>query len=192
LLVFIFGSALIYNSLKTDSIVLALLGFLLVAVFIPFAEYIFGGDSRNDQGTVGEWEVKEVLMALPDTYSVFQNVPVRRSLDIDFVVIGPTGVFAIEVKSHRRVNSWQWSKFINQTLSETMALKKLLKQSNISSFITPILVYTRNPLKHPYTSKSVHITSKSGLVTTILNNQGSGVNNANLEGVIRKLYTLRF
>jgi len=188
LLVFILGAALVYSSLKTNSMVFALLGFILVAVFIPFAEYIFGGDSRNDQGAVGEWEVKELLLSLPDTFSIFQNVPVRKNLDIDFIVLGPTGLFAIEVKSHRRLNAWQWSKFVNQTISETISLKKLLKKSNFTLYIHPILVFTRVPLKHPYTSKSVQVINKSSLVDTILSTQGSGVNYNNLLEVIQNLY----
>jgi len=49
-------------------------------------------------GIIGEKKVAEELAVLPDDYHVFFNIKIRNKGDIDAVVVGPTGVFAIEVK----------------------------------------------------------------------------------------------
>ena len=50
------------------------------------------------KGIAGERRVAEELSKLPDEYAVFFNVPLGR-LDADAVAVGPTGVYAIEVKN---------------------------------------------------------------------------------------------
>lgn len=49
------------------------------------------------KGVKGEMEVFKRLRSLPRSYHVFPDVDLIRG-DVDFVVVGPTGVFAIEVK----------------------------------------------------------------------------------------------
>ncbi|RLE98793.1 MAG: hypothetical protein DRJ63_07190 [Thermoprotei archaeon] len=49
------------------------------------------------KGVRGEMEVFRRLKSLPRSYHVFPDVDLFKG-DIDFVVVGPTGVFAIEVK----------------------------------------------------------------------------------------------
>jgi hypothetical protein len=51
-------------------------------------------------GLRGESVIYFELKKLPKEYSVFQDVKIYKRCNIDFVVLGPTGIFAIEVKSH--------------------------------------------------------------------------------------------
>ena len=53
------------------------------------------------QGRNGEYSVCDELEKLPKEYSIFRNIRFENRGDIDLVVSGPTGVFAIEVKSHK-------------------------------------------------------------------------------------------
>lgn len=64
-----------------------------------FTYYI---ESKNYlQGRKGEYGTYFELLNLPDAYLVFQDVKFpKKYSNIDFVVVGPAGIFAIEVKSH--------------------------------------------------------------------------------------------
>jgi len=50
------------------------------------------------KGARGEERVAAILAMLPNDYHVFHNVVTQGSQTIDHVVVGPTGVFAIETK----------------------------------------------------------------------------------------------
>lgn len=52
------------------------------------------------RGLRGEDDIFRLLQQLSDTYSVYRGLQFREHNDTDFVVVGPTGVFTIEVKSH--------------------------------------------------------------------------------------------
>ncbi|MFZ1220795.1 MAG: nuclease-related domain-containing protein [Chthoniobacterales bacterium] len=49
-------------------------------------------------GAIGECEVAAELERLPDNFTVFNNVNTKRG-NLDHVVVGPTGLFALETKN---------------------------------------------------------------------------------------------
>jgi hypothetical protein len=51
------------------------------------------------KGAVGEYEVGAELERLSDDYSVFNNVNTSTFGNFDHIVVGPTGLFAIETKN---------------------------------------------------------------------------------------------
>ena len=53
---------------------------------------------RLRRGILGEEAVADVLAGLPSSYWVLHSVPTGHG-DVDHVVIGPTGVFALETKA---------------------------------------------------------------------------------------------
>ena len=54
-------------------------------------------------GWFGEKRIGNILSKLPDMYHVFYDVKLHeRKGNIDYVVIGPPGIFTIEVKYYRR------------------------------------------------------------------------------------------
>lgn len=57
---------------------------------------------RYRNGQTGEEKIRHILQTLSDAYMVFENIvlPEQKS-NIDFVVVGPSGVCAVEVKSHK-------------------------------------------------------------------------------------------
>lgn len=50
-------------------------------------------------GAAGEEDAAALISNLPDEYTVFRNA-VAAGVEIDFIVVGPTGVFVIEVKAY--------------------------------------------------------------------------------------------
>lgn len=91
------------------------------------------------QGAGGEAEVRAALKGLDDRFRVLGSVVIGNRGDIDFVAVGPTGVWVIEVKSHKgriRIedgillrNEKPFDKnFIRQARGATYALKDALKR----------------------------------------------------------------
>ena len=78
---------------------------LLTAVFV----YLGVNNSKYVEtdilasGIHGERVATKVLAALPDSYTVFQNVMVtydNKKSEIDNIIVGRSGVFIVEVKNH--------------------------------------------------------------------------------------------
>lgn len=107
------------------------------------------------QGLEGEALIRKALTNLPDSYTVIQDVmiPGTKS-NIDFVVVGVNGIFAIEVKSHKGVITYDGkrllrdgfrlkSNFLWQTRTESSSLTEYL-QANVdrSLYAIPILVFS--------------------------------------------------
>lgn len=117
------------------------------------------GFEKASRGKAGEFYVLNTLKQLPDTYSVFRGLNLTGKHDTDFVVVGPTGVFTLEVKSHRgyvrfngKVLTLNFRKFekdiLWQALNETMELHNFIKQQTDKEiFISPALVFS-NPKTH--------------------------------------------
>lgn len=82
-------------SAGVGGIVLLLLGVIAVA----------GPDERDiaikRAGAAGESVLPQLLRPLPDSYTLLNGVPVPGSrADIDHVLVGPPGIWAIEAKNH--------------------------------------------------------------------------------------------
>lgn len=55
-------------------------------------------------GIEGESDMAELLSCLPDSYCVYRDLTIPydgKTSEVDTIVVGPTGVFVIEVKNHR-------------------------------------------------------------------------------------------
>lgn len=58
-------------------------------------------------GAIGEREVGSLLARLPESWTVFHAVPVGDGeADIDHLVVGPAGVFAVNTKNHEGKRIW--------------------------------------------------------------------------------------
>ncbi len=122
-----------------------------------------------------------------DSYSIFSDVKISRSGNIDFVVIGPTGVFAIEVKSREGTISSRHDltfqpegrkkkNFVKQTLNEAWDLHNYLSlHTHHDTWVTPVLVFASpkafvlfdEHIKHDH----VYIVSLEQLTRVILNSR---------------------
>lgn len=131
-------------------------GFVIASLAAWRAVKMLGSVSlRYSLGRGGERQIASALAALPDSYSIVRGVvPRGRRGDIDFVVIGPTGVFAIEVKSHRgnigfdgdqlTQNGKRFGKdFIGQAKSEAANLREYFWETcRADIFVKPVLAFS--------------------------------------------------
>jgi hypothetical protein len=139
------------------------------------------------KGSLGEWKVRSILRkALPKNYQIFTNVIIPfkdSSSQIDCVVIGPAGVFTIEVKTYSgnlygKPQDYQWTQefvtqrgiksfpFYNPLLqNEThrIALRDFLKIEDTEIF--NIVVFAGSAtLRLP---TDIRVTQKSNLVSRL-------------------------
>lgn len=107
------------------------------------------------RGNRGEQEVRRLLVELPDSYIVFADVEIGRDRgNIDFVVLAPSGLFLLEVKSHsgnvgydgytltldgRRFRD---KNFFRQVHGQIWALKGYLQQSGPAPYIRAVIVFS--------------------------------------------------
>lgn len=167
---------------------MALLGYAFILAFVLIAHNIVKQMGKNDRGEAGEGQVKKLLMSLSDEYTVFQNVPILNRLDIDFIVVGPVGVFAIEVKSHKGFNILLRNKFISQTFAETMGLKEYLKKSGVDVYVQAALVFTGTYVRYSPPRKGVHVVNKDYLLPLLDRSRKISFNKENTVAIISKLY----
>lgn len=117
-------------------------------------------------GEEGERFLQQALRSiLDDRYIAFWGFPRARGGDVDAVIIGPSGVYAMEAKHHngdihyteergwrqvktgRRGTAYYGDNFGNpgaQTMGGLHDLKKFLEQKNIKTFIQGVLVFTNS------------------------------------------------
>jgi len=106
-------------------------------------------------GIIGEKLIGDELRKLDASYTVFEDVHVPgKKENIDFIVVGATGIHAIEVKNHHgrvgfngdelTLNEKSFEKdFLRQTMREATSLHDYLVLSGISNvFVVPIIVFS--------------------------------------------------
>lgn len=110
--------------------------------------------SNFRRGWKGEDKIFDTLKNLSDDYIIFRDVNLYEKGNIDFVILGPCGLLAVEVKSHNGIisynnnellrNGYKLEKdFISQTKREALDLKKyLLEKINKNIFVIPVLVFS--------------------------------------------------
>lgn len=102
-------------------------------------------------GAGAELVVKKSLMKLSDNYRIISDFQTGK-WNIDHICIGPTGIFAIEVKAHRGLiyytenklkrDTQDISNFLGQAKAESLFLNHLIKEKlNKEHFVIPVLVF---------------------------------------------------
>ena len=136
------------------------------------------GIRNAEKGARAEDRVAAVLATLPAEYHVIHNLG-KLSGDIDHIVVGPTGVFVIETKSHGGkitaagdtvlVNGQHPEKdFIAQSWRNAFWVRDVLKNvGEIETRITPILVFTNGYVSLSRPVKGVRVVYLKKLLTTI-------------------------
>jgi len=120
--------------------------FVIVIIMIALATLVVLKEQFNIKraGNKGEKTVRKALNKLGNDYRVFHNVKIKenkRKTEIDSIVVGPNGVFVIEVKNQRGlIKGNDESEFFTQT-----------KTSNSSDTLY------ENQFKNPVKQLSRHI-----------------------------------
>lgn len=110
--------------------------------------------SKYQRNLSGETAVADELKKLSDEYAVCQDLVVpRHGGNIDFVVVGPTGMYAIEVKSSkgefrrqgmtifRNGYLYHESNALEQSIRSSEAFHNWLKVHAMDLHIRPVLVF---------------------------------------------------
>jgi len=164
---------------------------LKIGIFIILGALAFGtfkSSQRFVKGMDGESDVWKELKNLPSEYYILHDFVGGKRGNIDYIVVGPTGLWTIEVKSQRETNidNKYLEHHIYQAYAESKALSDLLLLP-----VVPILVFT-NPkavihfgLKK---QKGVFVIGKKWLVDLIQKKEyGSYISPAECERIYNQL-----
>jgi hypothetical protein len=110
-------------------------------------------------GEEGEERVLQaILQVLDGNWTLFQNInlPGRNKADLDLVLVGPPGVWALEVKNYRgkyrnKGDHWEYrrgkvwkplkSRPSQQALNGAARLGNFFKADGINTFVTPVVIW---------------------------------------------------
>ncbi|MEA3411308.1 MAG: nuclease-related domain-containing protein, partial [Pseudomonadota bacterium] len=144
---------------------------LVLAVFMGSRAPSWRADPARLSGVLGEQRVNTALLALPDTYTLFNRLRVPNpysstgTTEIDLVVIGPNGVFTVEVKNNKGVVvgaghelEWQVVKTgrsggkyrstmrnpVRQAKRQALSLRDYLREAGIHARVQSAVVFSND------------------------------------------------
>ena len=111
---------------------------------------------RGEEGE--ERSVQQILQSLDGNWTVFRNInlPGRNRTDLDIVLVGPPGVWALEVKNYRGKyrnigDRWEyfqrkaWKKLRSspsqQAMQSAVRLANFFKADHLNVFVNPVVVW---------------------------------------------------
>lgn len=172
--------------------VFVVLGLIAANSFVDTTTYVSGLQGENNVRAV----LREILSS---EYSIFYNYPTPHG-DIDVLVVGPKGVYALEVKNHNgyiTINGDNWERvkvgrggtvYKAEIGSPSLQAKKnatyirdLLKKHGIDTWVQAQVVLTNPDVKVKMVKKpeNVTVTGLDGLKETV----NTGVSTLNSETV---------
>ena len=89
-----------------DKVIWTIITAALVALYMCRQSTLKNQLGKVTAGLAGEDKVLRILAKLPNTYSVFPDVRVvmgRKESQLDMIVVGPSGVYVVEVKNYAGV-----------------------------------------------------------------------------------------
>jgi len=183
------------------------LGAPLAAGTIILAKYL---DHRSDHyltGNDGELKIQKVLTQLPNEYLIIPDVQKPHGGNIDFVIVGPTGIFALEVKNPRgsftimfdgtdlTFNGKRWQKSpLTQTIKNAAELGDDLQKelNNPHIFVEPVLVFA-NPQNLHFGLHKIHkvlqVICKEFLLELLTTKGETALSAAEVEKIAEKVKT---
>ncbi len=174
--------ALIYLS-TLAAVGISLFGILIVLIVLKLYHGLRApaeeAELEMTEESSGCGTVRCLLAQLPDSYAVFVDLH-RQTDDFDYLVIGPTGLFVIEVKSRTGSISVGWESllineyqperdFIDQALSHAFRVRRLLGQMPVpEDALVPLLVFTRATVPSIPPLRGVQVLKTDHLLAAIL------------------------
>ncbi len=183
--VFIFSN---YSKILTGwAWLIGLLGFIFLIQFLSaLVDATEFGFSRAENGLGGEKIILRELSRLSDEYVIFHGLQFRENCDVDFIVIGPTGIYAIDAKSHKGRIGYDGEQLtrdghrlekniLSQIMSEAMDVHAfLLSELEKDYFVKPIIVFSSPWARVRFGNtdvKNVRVIGKKWLRKTIIENE---------------------
>ena len=117
-------------------------------------KYVKKRSKDADRGAAAEVKVAATMAELPEGFTAFHDLAFT-GFNIDHVVIGTSGIFLVETKSHGGKVTAEGDKlllngnptdkdFINQTWSQTYQLKSFLKEQTGKEYqVKPVLCFSK-------------------------------------------------
>ena len=158
------------------------------------------------QGETAEIAIARQLASLPDTYFIIHGLS-TRSGDLDHIVVGPTGVFAIDTKSWKGtvttdgkgellLNGSPTEKpEINNSVRRVMGIKDRVKalSPELDPYIKAVFVFTSARVEAKWgTTGALHCIRDSQLLSYIEDNKppGGTISRANTKTIARAFKAL--
>ena len=126
------------------------------------------------RGILGEEAVADVLAGLPSSYWVLHGVSTGHG-DVDHVVVGPTGVFALETKAwqgsfYRRRGELYWNAkpaehVLRQARGAAGKIRQLLLDADIDVWVEAVVVASRASVsRSPLRFRNAYVVSIKDVV----------------------------
>lgn len=177
---------------------------VLIGVFILKILFDFTGMSfkKWDNGAEAERKVRKVSAELPKEFKVIKSVITGSTGNVDEVIVGPTGVWVIEVKSHNGKITFDGKelirngkpfekKFLGQTWFEMCEIKDLLKRElRQDFFVQPVLCFAGKytEVHFGFTPvKGVYVIGLDWLNRLVTRGVGHSLDSASIEAIARLL-----
>lgn len=123
-----------------------LIAVTITILFLIFAFFIGKDINHFDKGIDGENDVTDVLRQFPNYKFLHDVVLGDNKWNIDFVVIGQNGIWALEVKNHKDtaiINDKFLIEDLKQPKGEALAIHDFIQQTcNVDIYVQPVMVYT--------------------------------------------------
>ncbi|MFJ7954159.1 nuclease-related domain-containing protein [Lysinibacillus sp. NPDC096418] len=122
----------VYIQWKWEQVVWTIMAAAFVALYMCRQFTLKNQYGKVKAGLVGEDKVLRILAKLPNTYSVFPDVLVvsgRKESQLDTIVVGPSGVFVVEVKNYAGVIKGN---------ADDQRLHQIKRRSGESTFYNPV------------------------------------------------------
>ena len=143
--------------------------FLLI-LFIVFGLILKRSDIKKS-GNIGERKAREALSELNSEYTVLSNLRLtynHESNETDDIIVGPTGIFVIEVKNHNgyivgNEQDYEFTQYkvgrkggryskkiyspVKQVNKQVFILSQILKSNGMNHWINSIVLFTNPKVK---------------------------------------------
>lgn len=119
------------------------------------------------RGIEGEEIVESEASWLPEKFEILENLTINGHGDVDMVIVGPTGIWMIEVKSHSgridfngeeltRNGEVLEKNFLKQAWAEAYAVRDTLKENLKREFtVQPVVVFSSSDAQMNFGMKPV-------------------------------------
>lgn len=160
---------------------------LLIVPILLIYQLVYTKSIGPLQGLEGENDVKDEFPQFPPGYTFLRNIETENQGNFDYVILGPTGIWVIEVKSHHgnitfngdillRYGRPFGRDFLKQTYRESKVLEQMIQERlNITIPVQPILVFS-SPKAHMKLGqgqyKGVYVIQRSWLMPLITKTNG--------------------
>ncbi len=160
---------------------IAVIGIGLIALLLIGVALVAGPNERDvaikRAGAAGETILPQALQSLPDSWTLLNGVPVPGArADIDHVLVGPGGIWAIEAKHHVGMvqcvgDAWGYARTgpggvpqtghignpSGQARRAAAALEGYLQRHGVSHPVRPLVVFTHPKVELHVESPSVPV-----------------------------------